>query len=356
MITRVERIDNRLYSFAKPRIESIETLYLGKNGTLILAAGFEDRALGVLNLLKASNSKGFKTILIEYKPRLEENKILEITELCREMGSEIIPFPYDRYDPSGGGEILVQSHIRGNGPIFFDISAASRFLIVQLLVALGKSQHRFTHTKILYTEAVFYPPTQAEIEKQIEKSLNCSPSIFLEYFISSGVYDVSVTPELSSIASFGQPVRLIMFPSFNCDQLSSLKGDLHPFYYCIIHGIPPAPENAWRPDAIKRINRIDEIKKNIDQKDASTLYYSETLDYLLEIYDKYTDLDRLVIAPTGSKMQSVAVGIFRTFMDDVQIVYPIPKKFTSPKRYTEGIKNIYELNLEPFNILFDKDF
>lgn len=81
------------------------------------------------------------------------------------------------------------------------------------------------------------------------------------------------------------------------------------------------------------------------------MYYEETLEHLLRIYDKYNYLERIFIAPTGSKMQTVAVGIFRTFMNDVQIVYPTPRRFPSPKRYTEGIKNIYSLDLKSFNSL-----
>ena len=46
---------------------------------------------------------------------------------------------------------------------------------------------------------------------------------------------------------------------------------------------------------------------------------------------------RLLISPTGSKMQTVAVGLFRACIDDVQIVYPTPGEFRSPKSYTEGL-------------------
>jgi hypothetical protein len=44
-------------------------------------------------------------------------------------------------------------------------------------------------------------------------------------------------------------------------------------------------------------------------------------------------------------MQSVAVGLFRTFIDDVQIVYPTPKEFRSPQNYTRGVGQLYSLDL-----------
>jgi hypothetical protein len=56
--------------------------------------------------------------------------------------------------------------------------------------------------------------------------------------------------------------------------------------------------------------------------------------------------ERLLISPTGSKMQAVAVGIFRSFVEDVQIVYPTPRSFLSPSEYTHGIGQIHLLPLE----------
>ena len=55
--------------------------------------------------------------------------------------------------------------------------------------------------------------------------------------------------------------------------------------------------------------------------------------------------DRLVVAPTGSKMQAVAVAMLRAALYDVQIVYPTPQTFTEPDRYTVGTRRLYELDL-----------
>jgi len=351
MITRVKRIDEQLQALEKPKLKTINRLFLNNKSTLVLAAGFEDRALGALKCLAVSNSKGFKTILIKYKPYLSENKIQEIKKLCSLLESQVIEFEYDRYDPTGGGQELVNLLEANKGPILIDISAVSRLLIVQFLVALGKSEQKFSSTQIIYSEALSYPPSKEEVENTIGKiNRNCTTSIYHEYFLSSGVYELAIVPELSSIVSYGQPVRLVTFPSFNCDQLSSLKGELQPFFFHIINGIPPSPKNRWRTNSIRKLNNIDNIAKK-EEKGISTLDYRETLDYLLTVYKEYTDRDRIVIAPTGSKMQSVAVGIFRTFMNDVQVVYPIPKKYTSPKQYTAGIKNIYTLDLDGFSKL-----
>ena len=60
-------------------------------------------------------------------------------------------------------------------------------------------------------------------------------------------------------------------------------------------------------------------------------------------------MERIVVAPTGSKMQTVAVGIFRAFLDDIQIVYPTPHLFPKPDKYTTGSRKMYRLDLDSFS-------
>lgn len=350
MTKRIERVDDRLRSIEKPQLELINEIHIERDDLVVLVAGFEDRALGVLDRITSSGCSGFKAVVINYKPFLNENKIQKIHKLCSNLNAEIIDLTYDRHDPAGAGERLVDLINEHNikGKLFLDVSAMSRFLIVQGLVAIGKSERGFSNVRVLYSEASKYPPTKKEVEVEIREHEN--DTIYRTMFLSSGVFDVTIVPELSSIAMQGQPVRLIAFPSFNPDQLASLRGEIQPSYSSLIHGVPPLLENRWRSEAIKSLNHIGKIL-NREDRETSTLHYQETLDYLLEIYDIYSDIERIIIAPTGSKMQTLAVGIFRAFMNDVQVVYPTPKKFPSPHNYTRGIKDIYSLSLDAFNII-----
>ena len=89
---------------------------------------------------------------------------------------------------------------------------------------------------------------------------------------------------------------------------------------------------------------MDELQGKEDHE-ASTLDYRKTLQILLRIYDQRSMFNRLVVAPTGSKMQAVAVGIFRAALHDVQIVYPTPQVFAEPEKYTRGLRQLYQLDL-----------
>ncbi|MBZ5564632.1 MAG: hypothetical protein LAP13_19710, partial [Acidobacteriia bacterium] len=205
----------------------------------------------------------------------------------------------------------------------------------------------FSHSSVLYSEASEYPPSKDVVEEAIAKS-GVDP-LYSIMLLSSGVFDVTIVPELSSISPGSQQTRLVTFPSFNTDQLTALRTELQPSRYSVIHGVPPAPENQWRKWAIARLNHTDSLEGE-EGYSTSTLDYRETLEYLLQIYTNHGTTERILIAPTGSKMQAVAVGIFRSFIRDVQIVYPTPRTFTSPTSYTIGVRQLYSLALDTISL------
>ena len=165
-------------------------------------------------------------------------------------------------------------------------------------------------------------------------------------YLSSGIFEVAATPELSSVAMWGESIRLIAFPSFDSAQLTNLVQEVQPAYTSLVHGVPPLPENEWRTDAIRRLNErtVSDLRETTHEF-VSTFDYKATLDLLCGIYVARNMFDRLVLAPTGSKMQAVAVGLFRAVVQDVQIVYPIPKEFAESGRYTRGVREMYQLDL-----------
>lgn len=339
----VARPDERLAALAKPAMQPTPRFDLGPEDCLIVCAGFEDRAVGVLkNALSAGGT--FSVVIITYLPFVEENRLSEIQRLCRDAGLPAGEVIYDRQNPAGFGPVLLGQLADVRGRIFLDVSAMSRLLIVQSLVALRDREFGFENCVVAYTEAAAYPPSQDEVERALANSV--ADPLYSMLLLSSGVYEVTVIPELSSTAMGGNQTRLVAFPTFSIDQLTALRNELGPSRVTCIHGVPPSPENQWRTISIARINGID--TSSADNIFASTLDYRETLDRLLALYAAHSDRERILLSPTGSKMQSVAVGLFRAFMDDVQIVYPTPKEFCSPCNYTRGVGEHYSLVLDDF--------
>ncbi len=246
---RVQRIDDKLRQLEKPLLCVMQKLSLSKEDVLIVSAGFEDRAIEVLRRVVSEGSQGSMVIVFTYLPTLKENKKEDIAKLCSDGGLHPIYIEYDRHSPSGIGDKLsdILSNIVGN--IYMDISAMSRLLITQLVVVLG--QHSlFGKTAVLYSEAFEYPPTKEAVDIVIKEQKN--DEIYRAMFLSSGVFEVAIVPELASVSSQGQPIRLVAFPSFNTDQFPSLRSEIQPTYFSIIHGIPSLDENRWRTEAIKK--------------------------------------------------------------------------------------------------------
>lgn len=342
---KVETQNILLGKKTKPKLEKFEPLHIEKDDLLILCAGFEERALAALKKIISFGQTNLRVLIIEYLPELKNNRAKEIINLCLDNKIDFFELKYNRYDPFSFGEQIYPIIGENSKKVYLDISAMTRLLIVQIIVGFGQSIRKFNNFKLIYTEAEEYFPKEDKIIQML-KSIN---NIYRDIFISSGVFEVTVIPELSSVSSYDLTSRLIVFPSFNSDQLFALKADLQPSYFSFINGIPPSSENSWRTDVIRKINKIDTFPRK-EEYNCSTLDYVETLDQLIELYSKYSYSNRLLLSPIGSKMQTVAVGIFRTYLNDVQIVYPTPREYAHPKVYTSGIKNMYILNLESFSI------
>lgn len=340
----IQRPDEWLANLAKPTFDNSSQILIGREDWIVLCVGFEDRAVKVLQSA-VSRQTPFNVLLIRYEPFFEENKVKAIIDICHRGHIKIVEETYNRQEPAGFGVKLLDHLASCRGRIYVDVSAMSRLLIVQIIVALGTREKGFENCFIAYTEALDYPPSKAEAKAELEKSK--SDPTFSIFFLSSGIFEVTVIPELSSSAPAGAQTRLIAFPSLDAHHLTALRTEIQPSRFSFIEGIPPKTRNKWRQQMIVEVNSLDHIKRS-ERYPTSTLDYRETLDCLLRIYSQYSERERLIISPTGSKMQTVAVGIFRAFVQDVQIVYPTPQSFRNPSSYTCGIGPLHILSLAHF--------
>ena len=324
----VLRKDERLSLLDWPELEPIDNITLGSDDCLVVGMGFENRALSVLELA-CNTSQDFNVVLIRYLPEIAHNREAESLNLCKEQELDYVEFVYDREHPSGIGALIVE-HVSSFSRVFIDISGMSRLLIIQLIVGLIESGRKF---HILYAEAEIYPP----LEEEYEETNDPSPS-----FISSGIFEIVSSPELSSAFMLGGAIRLISFPSFDPQQLSNLVQEVQPAHNDVIHGIPPREEMIWRTAAIKQLNEATiKALQRVKDHEVSTLDYRETLQLIIDLYKEHSIFDRLLIAPTGSKMQAVAIGILRGVLADIQIIYPTPYQFVNLPDYTRGVRQVF---------------
>jgi hypothetical protein len=337
-LMRILRIDERLAAVDMPTVGPAGDIDLMAEDSLVVCAGFEDRSLGVLRSL--TSCVQVTVVLVEYRPYLLGNRLEDCLSECSRLGVAPIRYVYDRENPAGAAIDIWSLLAKARGRIHIDLSGMSRLLIVQLLAA-SATERRFSRITLLYTEPEQYYPLRDQVQAVESKSAATAIE-----FLSWGVSEITVVPELSSVALPDQPTHLIAFPSFDAQQLAAVRKDVEPARISIILGTPLPAHGDWRLQAVRDLN-CKSSQRGLREFVTSTYDYRETLNLLLELYSGGQRLDKVVISPTGSKMQTVAVGVLRAFLSDVKVVYPTPRSFATGA-YTVGIRRIHQLSLDAF--------
>ena len=107
----------------------------------------------------------------------------------------------------------------------------------------------------------------------------------------------------------------------------------------LINGRPP--QHSWREEATAWIH--DQVRKEWEEdnpstevenslvplpnRKVSTLDYRETVFLLIDLYWKLSASHRILLAPAGSKLQSVGCFMIKALHPDIHIEYPSPEGF-----------------------------
>lgn len=313
--------------------------------SIICAAGFEDRTLALASQL---DSVGSRAAIINYKNWALNNPVDEIINGYVVGGvsqADIERIDYDRFDPD---EFVVNLKewldASDQRKVLIDISTMSRLAI---MLALEVCRNR--EVILYYAEAEHYGPTQKEYE-EAQKGLYPRPSIQ----VYSGLGGVVRSRVLSSVALQGEPTALIAFMSMNEVLTQALIDCLCPSRLFLINGRPPGHHwregaTAWIHEELRREwpdvdnpTRMHAERGQLPTRSTSTLNYIETVRALLELYWDYSPQYRIVLSPTGSKMQAVACYLVKALHRDIHVEYPTPESFL--KEYSRGTGNRWLVN------------
>ncbi len=332
-----------------PKIQPFDTLEIPESSIYIGVAGFEDRCFTFLEKCIEKNVQFDRIIGIKYKPIDETNRVEYFKELAiKSTKEELLELMvYDRFNPEDFSNSIqdLRKLIVSTKDIFVDISGMSKFLIVVLLYGLREYSGNI---HIVYCEAEVYYPSPVDYEAKKDSLPEETPPSFL----TTNVYKIITTTELSSISMQGYPLLIIAFPTFNYNEMYALLNEITPQYLVLIEGNPREERNHWRLEAIREINsKIDRdftpTIKGISTKVVSTFDYIETIDILNNIYSEYKYTHKCIVAPTGSKLQTLGVLFFKQMYPEIQLVYPVTTEFL--KEYTKGCLNIYHIEFKNFS-------
>ena len=338
-------------SFSKvfPEIKELDISKIPQNSTYIGTAGFEDRCTTFLEMC-VEYKIYFRNIFgIKYEPSNSLNKIDTFESLSEEIvfKKNLHWMTYDRCNPEEFSSSLefIKNLINSTENLIVDISGMSKFLISNLLYGL---RNYSGNIQIIYCEAETYYPSKEEYNNAKNNVVENIPSSFL----TTTVHKIVTTTETSSTSMQGYPLLIVAFPTFNYREIYALLDEITPQYLFKIEGIPREPENLWRLDAIRWINRkldvdFDPNIEGIYEENASTFDYIRTVEILKEIYENYKYTHKFIVSPTGSKLQTVGVTFFKQIHPEIQLVYPVTSEFL--REYTEGCKKIWHINIENYN-------
>jgi hypothetical protein len=328
----------------------LSQLDLSHDSSFIGAAGFEDRCFAFINQMKKTNKKFKFTVGIEYEPENSRNRTTDFKNAIIDLNiTDHYWIVYNRKDPEKICEnfINIQKSVFSTPHLFIDISGMSKFLIIVLLNLL---EHYDGTIHIIYSEAAIYHPTKVAFDERVRNSIPNTTPIFL----TKDIYNIVTTHALSSISMAGYPLLVIAFPTFNYQELGAILNEISPQFLIEIEGEPHLPENRWRLDAIREINQKIERTfgvsiKQIVHKEVSTFDYISLVRLLDKIYREHRYSHKCVIAPTGSKLQTLGVYIFKQLHPEIQLFYPVVKDFA--EEFSEGYKSIYHVSFTRFSSL-----
>jgi hypothetical protein len=317
---------------------------LPRDAVLVTAVGFEDRSLALLQEIATRGNRISAAILIQYEPEDPRNKKAEMMALLKSAGlpeQKQLWVVYERFNP----EAFVHAFSVTNralshaGTVIVDMSAMSRFLVLTALAMLRRFKKSI---RVIYSEAEVYHPTKEKFQKARSSIDFTTPE-----FLTSDVFDIVSASIFSSVTMQASPRLLIASPTFNPRELVALANELTPQRMFLLEGEPHADKDKWRTEAIWSLNQKLQEGMNVQRAVVSTFYYQPTLDVLQKTYTSYGDTHRLLLAPTGSKLQTLAIFAFWCIHPDVQIVYPATSGFL--EEYTEGVIQTWQIDFPHFS-------
>jgi hypothetical protein len=332
-----------------PHAKLSPRLSLSNGDVLIHAPGFEDRTMAVVHLI--NDVRDSRAILLDYKPADSRNNLLGVREqLCTKgfLPGSIDVIEYHRFEPSGfEAQLSLLLEARQTRHVYLDLSTMSKLAILLSLKVCADLNLPIT---VLYAEARQYGPSREEFESARLKNEIHRPSLQ----IYNGIHGVVRSASLASVAMQGQPTAALVFMSFNDALTQVLLNTVYPSRLFLINGRPPLltwreHATAWIHDEVRREWANDNpVHIGVDGDEhftrcVSTIDYIETVELLVTLFWQLSGDHRILLAPAGSKMQTVGCFLVKRLHPDIHIEYPSPEGFAP--EYSAGIGDIWILPL-----------
>lgn len=323
-----------------------ENAYKKKNLVLIIAAGFEQRNIAIMEIIKSVVIPIKKIIILDYE-NIEQNEPIrsKIINMATTISTAIQIVKTGELQ-----NLLVHIEILENDMLVIDITGMARIIIFQILNLIDKAKIAYN---IAYTEAEEYFPLKEFYDTLIADDANeeVAFSRYLENEKTELVYsyDCDIVQPIEFIGNPepGRPAMILTFFTFKRSRLQVILQVLEMEKKVLILSEPVRKDLKWRRDFMKIAN-LDIIQKNApDVKFLSTVDAFQVMNFFEEKayknkeYTKYN----LILAPLGSKMQTIGSYLFWRKHPEISVLFSQPRSYFKDA-YSRGYRDTFIITAE----------
>jgi len=319
--------------------------------SFLFCAGFEERAIKAASVLADMRMQAQRVALLRYAGEDRSNQAECLGRYCRALvkSSQAI----DQIEVSDSISIAewIEHKTEAAGLILCDVSGLSRMAIFTILSLLQRSKRKFW---LIYTEAEEYYPKKEQFEPFLRGSDPSEAFIRLtdyeeEEIVYSGNCRVEEIPGFAGIHLPNYPLMLMAFLTFKRSRVGAILREFEANVRVLIKSVPVRDDLKWRERAMETINfdLIEDNKSSIES--VATLQWSDTFKVLQTIYNQDNNRYKynFLLAPLGSKMQTVGAWVFAVKNPKVRVVTSTPARLF-PEKYSEGCGGTFLIDDLPF--------
>ena len=311
------------YSFEK-WVESCDSQF-----SLVLAEGFEERSLGILEKLSKAHVALERIIIGRYSSSESEyNK--KYRKRFEEIAASLAPKKWDIVNNNNDGLWVRESiNTLNTECILLDITGISNRGLFGALDAAALSNRKIF---IGYSEADEYWPKKGDwekLKKDLDRNESLAEIVDTMPWLFGYEHKVELVPGHEGFDSAGSGKALLAFLPFKCARLGAILNQENYSEITFIAGLPRLEANSWRLSAQKEIN--EPLIKDWPVKDMSTFSYRNTISVLAPLLfsEKLLTTNDVHLAILGSKLQTIGCWALSTILKPITVVTSVPVGYYS---------------------------
>lgn len=291
---------------------------------MILACGSDSRAYEILSRFKKKGIVIKKTIVIEFKERLEG---IDETDSLHSYKADSIPnlqeISCEIRNPSSCLEDLIKNDIKETDIVGIDISCLTKPYLY-FLIKLLKERFKITSLNVFYTEPQSYLFTKG---------------LFNTFHTSSGPLEILEIPGYSGQEERDSKRKLVILLGFDGDLSKEINEDVSPSETIVVNGFPSYTPKFKDISLIANEKLVSDHNIQVEYSKANNPF--EVYNLLQSIKEKYQDeLAFINVAPLGTKPMALGACLFALHNPTVRVVYPLPENYE--KKYADMCWNSWK--------------